>query len=660
MSRVTTFQGSFNSGELSENMSGRVDTEQYQAGLGECTNFIPLIQGGITKRPGTDFIAEVKDSNAVTRVVPFIFGTTQAYVIEVGNLYMRFYRNDARIEVASVPVEIATPYPTADLFQLKFVQKDDILWILHPDYKPMELTRTSHTAWALTNFIHTDGPYLDTNNVLTNTMTPSGLSGTINLTMAAATFVATDVGRMVRFFDSASNWTWLEITVFTSATLVTAVVKGPALASTTASNAWRLGAWSGTTGYPSCGTFHENRLVLSGSNDEPFMVNSSNTGDFWSFAPSAADGTVTDAHSYRFPLLANEVNDIRWMESDQRGILIGTVGAEWLASAASTAAAMTPSNLKITRVDTRGSADISALKIGKAVIYPQRSRKKLRELAYTFQSDGFEAPDMNQLADHITGTGVTELAYQQEPATVAWAVRDDGKLIGMTYDASEQVIAWHLHDLGGTVESIASIPQAVSAFDELYVIVKRTINGVTKRYVEDLDDYWVFNASAGLSAAVFVDSSLKYAGGSTSVLTGLSHLEGELVSILGDGLVQAQKTVSGGQVTLDTPVTSAVVGLPFTSSAETMREIHGANDGTSQNKTKRIHRVAVRLNNSQNVWLGPETGNMEKVTTALISDDVDIPWPKGYDKKGVVRIEHSDPLPLTVTAIVKYMETYDR
>jgi len=661
VSKVTTIQSSFNGGEFSPKMSGRVDLQQYQSSLGECNNFIPIIQGPIIKRPGTSFIIEAKPGNTSYRVVPFVFGTVQAYAIEFGNKYMRFIMNDGQITVAGTPVEIATPYLLSELFDLRFVQNADIMWIMHPNHKTKELTRTSDTSWTLSDYINVDGPYQDINPDVSNMFTPSGLTGTITITATLATFASTDVGRLIRFRDSAAKWTWMEITGFTSNKVVTVIIKGAALTTTGASNVWRLGAWSYTTGYPSVATFHQNRLVFGGTATEPYMVDGSNAGDYWNFAPSAADGTVTDAHSYRFPLLANEVNSIRWMESDERGMLIGTNGAEWLATSSSLASAMTPTNLKILRIDNRGSVNVAAIKIGKVVLYLQRSKKKIRKLAYTFNVDGFVAPDMNQIAEHITGTGIVEMAYQQEPTSVVWAVREDGKLIGFTFDENEQVIGWHIHDVGGLVKSICVIPNDENLFDELIMVVNRTINGSQKWYIEDLDSYWSFQSGALLKDATFVDSSLKYSGPSTTVITGLNHLEGETVAILGDGLVQADKVVSGGQITLDTAVTRAIIGLRFKASAQTLREIKGSQNGTTQSKTKRINRVAVRINNSQNISIGPDATSMEKITqTGLFSGDVESVWPQGYDNLGEVRIEHDDPLPLEVNAIIKYQETYDR
>lgn len=660
MSRVTTIQSSFNSGEFSPKMTGRTDISQYPFGLRECTNLIPLIQGPLIKRPGTSFIVEAK-SGIVVRVVPFVFGTVQSYVIEFGNLYMRFIMNDGQIQIAGVPVEVATSYLSSELFDLKFVQNADVMWILHPNHKTQELTRTSDTSWTMADIVNTDGPYQDIQPDLLNLITPSAVTGTITLTAVSAVFVSTDVGRQFRFRDAATNWTWMEISSFTSSTVVTAIIKGPDLSSVTASNAWRLGAWSDTTGYPSVGTFHQNRLVLAGTSSEPFIVDGSNSGDYRNFSPTLPDGTVTDAHSYRFPLLANEVNSIRWMESDERGMLIGTSGAEWLATASVLSASMTPTNLKILRVDNRGSANVSALKIGKVALYLQRSKKKIRKLAYTFNVDGFVAPDLNQIAEHITGTGIIEMAYQQEPVSVVWAVREDGKLIGFTFEDSENVIGWHVHDVGGLVKSICVIPNDENLFDELIMVVQRTINNGTRWYIEDLDSYWSFQSGALLKDATFIDSSLKYTGASTTVITGLAHLEGETVTILGDGLVQSDKVVSGGQITLDTAVTSAVIGLRYKASAQTLRETIGSQNGTTQNKTKRINRVAVRVNNSQNISIGPDATNMEKITQAgLFSGDIETVWPQGYDNLGEVRIEHDDPLPLEVNAIIKYQETYDR
>jgi hypothetical protein len=276
MPKVSPIQNNFNGGELSPLLAGRVDFDQYRTSLKTCENFIPLVQGGLTRRPGTYFAAAVKTSTLKTRLVPFEFSTTQAYILEFGDQYIRFYMNNGRIEVAGVPVEVVTPYVEADLFQLRFTQSADVLYIVHPSYKPRTLTRTSHTSWTLANFAALDGPYLPT-NILATTLTPSATTGTITITASVSVFSPTDVGRFVRI-KHGTTWGYATITVYTDTQTVTAEC-ATAFGATTASAFWRLGLWSDTTGYPAAVTFFEDRLWFGGAPRAPQRIDGSRTGN---------------------------------------------------------------------------------------------------------------------------------------------------------------------------------------------------------------------------------------------------------------------------------------------------------------------------------------------------------------------------------------------
>ncbi|NBT50811.1 MAG: hypothetical protein EBT12_04545, partial [Marivivens sp.] len=169
--------------------------------------------------------------------------------------------------------------------------------------------------------------------------------------------------------------------------------------------------------------------------------------------------------------------------------------------------------------------------------------------------------------------------------------------MGLTYRREEEVVAWHKHVIGGefdggqaVVESIASLPTD-SGEDELYMVVKRTIDSVTKRYVEVMKP---FDFGSDTTSAFFVDSGLAYSGSATTSLSGLYHLEGETLSVLANGATHPDKTVSAGGVSLDFSITSGAVGFGYTSQMQTLRLESGSVDGTSQGKPKRIHDITVR------------------------------------------------------------------
>ena len=666
---------SFNAGEWSQLLYGRVDHGEYRTTVAVCENCIPTVQGPMTNRPGTTYVAAVKDSSKYTRIVSFEFSTTQAYIIEFGNTYCRFYRDNGQIESApNTPYEIVSPYAEAHLDELKFTQSADVLYITHPSYAPRTLTRTGHTAWTLTELTFKDGPYLNV-NTSTTTLTLSATTGSVTVTASAATFASTDVGRLIRFQSGGTTWGWLRITAYTSTTVVTATVERSPNAAT-ASVTWRLGVWSATTGYPSCVTFYEDRLFFAGSTNYPQRVDGSNVSDYPNFAPSNDTGTVVDSNAVSFTLNSNDVNVIRWMIDDEKGLLIGTAGGEWILRPSSLAEALSATNVAAKRSTGYGSANIQCIRAGRAVIYVQTRGRKLRELAYIYEIDGFRSPDMTMFAEHITSGGVVDMAYQQEPYSIIWTVRNDGELLGLTYEKDQSVMGWHHHTIGGAfgaggavVESIATIPSADGTRDELWMVVKRTINSATVRYIEYMNKVW--ETGDALEDCVYLDSALQYSGAGTTTLSGLGHLEGQTVAVLVNGATHANKTVTSGSITLDRSATKATVGLPYNSDMQTLNIESGAADGTAQGKTKRIHRVGIRFNESVGCSIGPDadslkvipfrsSANLMDAATNLFTGDKTIEWNGGYEVEGRIYIRQSQPLPMTIVGVFPQLVTQDR
>lgn len=749
MPKASPIQSNFNSGEFSPLAYGRVDYKKYPSGMKTCLNLIPLVQGPVQGRSGTKFVAEVKDSSKKTRVVRFEFSTTQAYVIEFGNQYCRFYKDNAIITLTAQGVtgitnanpavltysgadtyangdrviaasavgmtqvnnreftvanvnagantfelqgvdssaygtytsggtvaeiyEIATPYLEADLFQLKFTQSADTLYIAHPSYAPRKLTRSAHTSWTLSTITFLDGPYLATNTSAT-TITPSAASGTgITLTASASLFASTDVDRLVRI-KHGSTWGYAKITAYTSATQVTADVKST-FGGTTASADWRLGVWSTTTGFPGAVAFFEDRLFWAGATSYPQRLDGSKSGDYENMAPTDTAGTIANDNAVSFTLNASDVNVIRWLADDEKGLLAGTVGGEWLVRPSAQSEALSPTNISAKRSTTYGSANVQPVRAGRATLFVQRLARKLRELAYVFEVDGFRAPDLTVLSEHVTLGGITEIAYQQEPQSIVWAVRADGILLGLTYEREQEVVGWHRHQIGGTfgsgaavVESVAVIPSADGTRHELWMIVKRTINGGTKRYVEYMTKLYADGDAQ--ADAFFVDSGLTYSGASTTTVTGAFHLEGQTVAILADGAAHPTKTVSGGAVTLDRSATKIHVGLAYNMDGAMLRLESGAADGTAQGKTKRIHRVVFRLHNTLGLKIGPDFDNLTPVIFRSASDDTNaaVPlfsgdkielWDGDYDRDGYICWRQDQPLPVTVQAVMPQLHTQD-
>lgn len=519
---VDQIQNSFTGGEISPRLFGRSDLKSYYNSLKGLLNGVPFVHGGVQRRFGSRYVAEVKTSANYTRLYEFTFSTVQTYVLEFGNLYFRIYRNRGQV-ISGTPVEVATPWQTSELEQLKFVQSADVLYVMHPQYAPRKITRTSDTSWSISTFSNLDGPYLPVNTTAV-TFTPSVTTGAGTLTASAATFVASDVGRLVRIKIGA-NWGYARITSFTSSTVVGITVI-TTLGGTTATTEWRLGAWSDNTGWPECATFHEERLVFGGNRVQPQTLWGSVTGDFENFAPSALAGTVADTNAYTYTISSDQVNAICWLVSGTR-LNIGTTGGEFTAYGGTTSglAAITPTNITIRPETSFGSARyVRPKKIGSSVVYTQGSKRRMREMGYDITSDSYASGDITLLAEHITRTGVKDIAYQKDLESNIWCVKENGEMITFTYDKAQQVNGWSRHVLGGVfnntvtgfttsavVESVACIPNPTSTGDDIWIVVKRTINGSTKRYVEYIETGWEPETQQQYSG-FYVDSGLTYSG----------------------------------------------------------------------------------------------------------------------------------------------------
>lgn len=740
MTKASVIRNKFTGGEISQNVhAGRNDVEKFQFGLEHSLNALQFIQGPWTRRPGTKYVASTKFPSKETRLMRFEFSITQAYIIEVGDLYMRFFRNHGQItnatnaitgatnanpvvltstghtilngdkvvvldvvgmeelnnreftaanvtantlELAGVDgtaydayvsggtvaeiYEIATTYAEADIFDLEFSQSADVVYITHPSYKPAKLSRLGHTSWTLADIDFIDGPYLPTNTSAT-TMTPSATSGTgKTMTASSAFFLSTDVGRHIRAKHS-TTWGWAKIVGYTSSTVVTIDIQSN-FGGVGATLDWRVGAWSDTTSYPATTGFYEDRLFYGGALNLPQRLDGSETGQYDTFSPTETNGDIVDSTAISFSMNSPQVNSIIWISDNDRGLLVGTSGAEWVVRPSSLAEALTALNVS-SKVSTRnGSAKIPPIQVGRGTVYVQNKKRKLNQFQFFFEVDGFISADLTVFAEHITDSGVAGMAFTQEPLPIIWVNLADGSLVSCMIDEAQEIVGWNRHHICGVfdggiaqVKSIAQIPDPTETRDELWLLVKRTKGGSTVQEIEYMEK--VFEETDAAADAYFMDSGLQYSGASTTELTGLWHLNGETVAIIGDGTLHPSKVVTNGKVTLDRAVTTASVGCGYASSGMTTRWDAGARDGTAQGKTNRINKVLMRLIRSSALQYGPDVnGPLDTYSfeAPLFSGYVELDWDDDYDYEGRVAWKVDTPLPLTIAAIIAQGTTQDR
>lgn len=667
MARSAPSLSTFTAGEISPRLEGRITLEKYKAGLSDLTNMVVQPHGGVTRRPGTQYLGTVKDSSVKTRLIPFQFKTTDTYILVFGDQVMRVYRNGSQVLKGSsqniTAVTKANPgvvtisshgYSNGDEIFLDNV--GGMTELNGRNYKVANVTTNTFTLQDLFG-----------NDINTTNFTTYTSGGSVDEIFEVATpYAAADIFDL-RFAQSA------DIMYFAHPSYAIRTL------SRTDHNAWTFATPTinenttpslvGSNNYPSVVTFFEQRLVFAASNNQPQTIWFSKSADYLNFhtGTSADDALI-------YTIASNQVNNIRYL-SATRVLTIGTSGGEYVLTTTNDGP-ITPTTTQIRKYSNYGSANTEPVQVADVTLFLQRGNRKVREFKYIGEVNtaGYQAPDLTVLAEHITEGGLESFAYQQEPENIVWAIRADGALIGLTYRREEEVVAWHKHTIGGTfsggsavVESIATLPTDTGN-DELYMIVKRTINSVTRRYVERMKD---FDFGSNTTSAFFVDSGLSYSGSAVSSFSTLYHLEGETVSVLANGASHANKTVSSASIALDFSATSAAIGYGYTSNMQTLRIESGSSDGTSQGKPKRIHGITVRLFETVGVEVGNDSSETDRIffrdssmdmdtAVPLFSGDKDVEFPGGFDDDDRIYLQQTQPLPLTVLALYPRMNTFDK
>jgi uncharacterized protein YqkB len=522
--------------------------------------------------------------------------------------------------------EIASPYTAAQLTSINRIQAEGVVATLAPGVAPWALTAlTQPSAAAFATFsyaaaVFTDGPYMDP--AKSGTLTPSAKTGSITLSGAPAnTFAATDVGRFVRLYSepaawavgtaySAGNpvkftdglyyvalasttgnqpdvsptqwglsptsaiWTWAKITAYGSGTSVTATIMGADLLYTSPAIAtWRLGLYSATTGYPTCGLYHEGRLWLGGAIANRFDA-SATTDNPFDMTPTAADGTVADSNAISYVLNAEDVNQILWMSPDNGGIVMGTAGGEWMVAASALTDPLTPTSVQAHRRSKYKCANVQPVNCGISLLFVQAKARKLMEYVADVFSGKFLGRNMNEKTKHLTTTSVAQLGYQQELAPIVWGRTGAGGLIGTTYKRESSFTsegptfnAWHRHDLGSgrVVESISVGPSVDGDLDTLAAVTNDPNTNV--RHVEMLTD--MFDEKNTITDAWFLDDAVTPTAAvensaATSInFYGMTYLAGFTVSAWAGGLDLGDYVVAAdGSITV--PINSATNAPLFT------------------------------------------------------------------------------------------------
>lgn len=675
MANVRTLQRSFNGGELTPEMFGQVTDAKYQTGLATCRNFIVLPHGPVTNRPGTAYVRAVKDSTKRTRLIPFTYSTTQTMVIELGAGYFRFHTQGATVLSGGSPYEVANPYAEADLFDIHYVQSADVLTLVHPNYEPRELRRLGATSWTLTTVSF--APTLSAPTGVTATATVASGSGHITISYVVTSVGTTGIDESVASSTaSCSNTlttqgnyntiTWSAVTGaqryrvykffgglygYIGQTNNTSFEDFNITADMSVTPPISNNPFSGSGNYPGAVSYFEQRRAFAGTTNLPqtLWLTKSGTESNLNYSLPTRDD---DAISFR--VAAREANTIRHIVPLNNLVLL-TGAAEWRVTSLNSDA-LTPTTVSVRPQSYIGASNVQPTIINNNLIYAAARGGHMRELAYSWQASGYVTGDLSLRAPHLfDNLNIVDMAYAKSPQPIVWAVSSNGNLLGLTYVPEQQVGAWHRHDTDGVFESCAVVAEGNE--DYLYVIVRRTVNGSSVRYVERMAS----RQFATQADAFYVDAGATYSGSPATTISGLTWLEGKTVNILADGAVHPQRVVSGGSITLQNAASKVQIGLPITADAQTLPWSAQLDGALGQGRTKNVNRVYLRVNNSGSVFVGPNANSLTEYkqrTTepygsppALVSDEIQIVVTPSWNNLGQVFVRQANPLPITLVSM---------
>lgn len=627
MSRIRQVKTTFTAGEVSRSLLGRGDLRAYDNGALTLRNVFIQPTGGIARRAG---LYHVDMAEGPGRLIAFEFNTEQTYLLVLTHFRMDIYANGAHIETLSAP------WSESQIDNLAWTQSADTMLLVHPDAPSKKLTRGPGGVFALNDwafFTDDDGvvfhPYFKY-AAADLTLTPSGTTGTITLTASANVFDDDHDGTALRV---GGKMVW--ITEVNSPTVVTVDVVED-LISTSPTIDWQEQTFSAVRGYPANVAFHQGRLVIGGSRDLPNRLWFSRSGDLFNFNLD----TGQDDAAIEFAILSDQVNAIRGLFSG-RHLQVFTSGAEWMV----TGDPLTPTTVQLkrqTRVGSLTERHIPPVSVDGATLFVARSKREVREFIYTDLEQAYQSTDLALLSRHLIDDPVDQDFDAQR--RLLYLVRGDGRFATLTVYRAEAIAAWTLHETDGAVLSVAVVGDAV------YMLVDRE-NGVMVEVLED--DLYLDSALSG-------DSETPVA-----TWSGLDHLEGQIVSIIADGIIHDPQQVEGGQITLNDPAHTVTIGLPYTHIVEPLPPVVVGEGGAGRRlrMVSAIFRVedtsALRLD----IGRGPRDIPLRKPGEDIprVSRDIKI-RALGWQPRSDVplwRIEQGAPLPFTILSVTTELKVND-
>ena len=416
---------------------------------------------------------------------------------------------------------------------------------------------------------------------------------------------------------------------------------------------------------PTVPGFYQQRMLLSGGNQSPETLAFSQPGSYFNFNTS---NPIQPDDALDVTLASGQLEQINALVPTAAGLIVFTDQSSWMVNGGGLGTAITPSTVVANRQSYNGAApNIQPIVSNFDILYVEAKGSAVRDASYNYYAQIFTGQDISVVSSHLFfGYQITQWTWAQSPFKAVWAVRNDGVLLSLTFAKEEEFIAWSHHNTQGLFNSVTSVPETATngmILDATYVVVQRTINGVTTQYIERFADR-IFNNQ--VKNAWCVDAGIQYNGSPTMAFSGAQQLAGAVVTGLADGVVIPPFTMPvSGSFTLSAPASLVTVGLAFTPQLQTLPIETG--EPTTQGKQKKINSVVVRCVDTLGLSIGSSfsnlismqdlvVGNVGSMTNTIVTDlvtgdamaYVDPLWASA----GQFCIQQSNPMPATVTGVI--------
>lgn len=729
MTRTSPPQVAFSSGEIDPLLHRRFDYQRFQTGLAKCNGFLPLQQGGFTRAPGTFYRGRTRgDARAV--LVPFQFAANDALILEFTPLKMRVWRYGNLVMSGVDPYELDTPFDAADLSSLRWVQSADVIYFLDGVHQPYELSRFALDNWTLVPKIFSTGPFRVQNLDEAVTVQASAETGTITLTANAAFFTANQIGSLIKLeprdntgiplwtsnealtvgdrrrygentyelaagTDSKTNpplhsegtalydnaplkWTFISdgvgiarITAITSPTVAISEVLKAIPRGCVDDPTYRFseGAWSEKYGWPSAGEIYDQRLVFAASASEPRTLWFSDIGIFDDFG----QGVEAD-EAFTYTIAGDSsVNRILHVRRGSSGLHIFALGEEYSTRSESRAQAIGPTTAVFGKDSEYGASMAVPISPDGKPIFITRDRRRVIQIAYSFQEDGNQSRALSLPAQHLGASSFEQIVWQTTPDRIGWLRRGTGDLVAMIHDPSEEILGWATVSVaGGFVDAIAITPDANGKQDILTMAVLREIDGQMVRIIEQQAlTFGVLTGAQPIAEGCHFFAAAEFISDPATDSFDVPHLIGQNVYAWTDGGQYGPLTVpADGTLVLPVAVGRAIIGLFDTSHIVETLDIQAATqNGSATGRQKRLHSVSVGLHRTaqgqieiiERDFAKPERISMaQKIVPNSVGADltkaysgvVKIALPSGHTKELALRFRPTGGAPMTVTAII--------